>query len=123
MNNDMKRILSMVESGKITSEQAAALIDSFEETPKTEYKDYLSRYLRVRVNSETNDNVNVNVPLRLIKALLQTGHSIASKIPQAQMYVENIDIDLLISAIDNELVGQIVDVKLANGDTVQVFVE
>ncbi|WP_445488796.1 SHOCT-like domain-containing protein [Niallia sp. 03133] len=123
MNNEMKRILSMVESGKITSEQAASLMETMEDSPKFENKEYLSRFLRVRVNSETNDNVNVNVPLRLIKALLQTGHSVASKIPQAQQYTEHIDIDLLISAIDNELVGQIVDVKLANGDTVLVYVE
>ncbi|GKU83616.1 hypothetical protein [Niallia sp. NCCP-28] len=123
MNNEMKKILSMIENGKITSEQAESLIDSLNSTTIEDKKDYLSRFLRVRVQSETNDNVNVNVPLRLIKALLQAGHSIASKIPNAQAYMENIDIDLLISAIDSELVGQIVDAKLANGDTILIYVE
>lgn len=123
MNSEMKKILSMVESGKINSEQAESLIDSLGSTAIKDNKDYLSRFLRVRVQSETNDNVSVNVPLRLIKALLQAGHSIASKVPHAQTYMENIDIDLLISAIDSELVGQIVDAKLANGDTVLVYVE
>jgi len=123
MNSEVKKILTMIENGKITSEQAESLIDSLGNTTATEKKEYLSRFLRVRVQSETNDNVSVNIPLRLIKALLQAGHSVASKVPQAQTYIENIDIELLIGAIDNELVGQIVDAKLANGDTILVYVE
>ncbi|WP_400243920.1 hypothetical protein AB3U99_22260 [Niallia sp. JL1B1071] len=127
MNEEMKRILTMVENGKLTSDQAATLIDSFEE--KTEKKTlledspYLNRLLKVRVHSETNDNINVNVPIRLVKVLLQTGIGIAAKIPQAQAYTENIDTELLLSAIDSELVGEIVNAKLANGDTINVYVE
>lgn len=127
MNDEMKRILTMVENGKLTSDQAAVLIDSFEE--KTEKKllpedsPYLNRILKLRVHSETNDNINVNVPIRLVKVLLQTGIGIASKIPQAQTYTENIDVELLLAAIDSELVGEIVNAKLANGDSINVYVE
>ncbi|WP_164462046.1 hypothetical protein [Bacillus sp. FJAT-42376] len=51
------------------------------------------------------------------------GHGIASSIPESQKYVKDIDINLLIEAIENELDGQIVDVKSANGDTVSVIIE
>ncbi|MBZ9532833.1 hypothetical protein KGR20_00995 [Cytobacillus oceanisediminis] len=88
MNDELKRILTMVENGKLTSDQATTLIDSMEE--KTEKKTlledspYLNRLLKVRIQSETNDNINVNVPIRLVKVLLQTGIGIAAKIPQAK---------------------------------------
>jgi hypothetical protein len=127
MNDEMKRILTMVENGKLTSDQAAVLIDSFEEKtekkPLLEDNPYLNRILKLRVHSETNDNINVNVPIRLVKVLLQTGIGIASKIPQAQTYTENIDVELLLAAIDSELVGEIVNAKLGNGDSINVYVE
>ncbi|MGN8845383.1 SHOCT-like domain-containing protein [Niallia sp. HCP3S3_B10] len=127
MNDEIRRILTMVENGKLTSDQAAVLIHSFEE--KIEKKQlledspYLNRLLKVRVHSETNDNININVPIRLVKVLLQTGIGIASKIPQAQTYTENIDVELLLAAIDSELVGEIVNAKLANGDSINIYVE
>ncbi|WP_226793277.1 SHOCT-like domain-containing protein [Bacillus sp. B1-b2] len=127
MNDEIKRILTMVENGTINSDQAAALMDSLGSTtatkPKLEESPYLNRLLRVRIHSETNDNVNVNVPIRLVKVLLQTGIGIASKVPEAKNYMENIDVELLISAIDSELVGELVNAKLANGDSIEVYVE
>ncbi|MEK5382513.1 SHOCT-like domain-containing protein [Niallia sp. FSL W8-0635] len=127
MNDEMKRILTMVENGKLTSDQAAVLIDSFEgkieKKPLLEDSPYLNRILKLRVHSETNDNIDVNVPIRLVKVLLQTGIGIASKIPQAQTYTENVDVELLLAAIDSELVGEIVNAKLANGDSINVYVE
>ena len=127
MNDEIRRILTMVENGKLTSDQAAVLIDSFEEKiekkPLLEDSPYLNRLLKVRVHSETNDNINVNVPIRLVKVLLQTGIGIASKIPQSQTYTENIDVELLLAAIDSELVGEIVNAKLANGDSINIYVE
>lgn len=127
MNEELKRILTMVENGKLTSEQAATLIDSFDKGSEAinESKEttYLNKLLKVRVHSEHNDNINVNVPIRLVKVLLQTGLGIAATIPQANAYTEGIDVNLLVEAIDQELVGQIVDATLANGDTIQVFVE
>ena len=127
MNDEMKRILTMVENGKLTSDQAATLIASFEEKrekkPLLEDSPYLNRILKVRVHSETNDNINVNIPIRLVKVLLETGIGIATKIPQAQAYTENIDVELLLAAIDSELVGEIVNASLANGDSINVYVE
>ncbi|MDP4164075.1 MAG: hypothetical protein Q8898_13315, partial [Bacillota bacterium] len=84
---------------------------------------YLDKTLKIRVVSKENDNVNVNLPLKLVKAVLKAGHSIAASIPQSEKYVKELDINLLIEAIDSELVGNIVDVQSANGDSVAVFIE
>ncbi len=63
------------------------------------------------------------MPIKLLKAFLGAGHSIASNIPQAAKYVKDIDIHLLIDAIENELDGQIVDVRSGEKDTVSIVIE
>ena len=73
--------------------------------------------------STENDNVKVNLPIKLVKLVLMAGHSIAASILQSEKYVKDIDINLIVEAIENELDGQIVDIKSANGDTVSVVIE
>ena len=84
---------------------------------------YLDKMLKIRVTSEEGDNVNVNLPIKLIKAVLKVGTSIAERIPEAEKYVKDIDVDLLIDAIENELDGQIVDITSAKGEKVFVVIE
>jgi hypothetical protein len=127
MKEEISKVLTMVQEGKIDSEKGAELITVLKEkeaalSPQKPNK-YLDKTLKVRVVSKENDNVNVNVPIKLVKALLKTGHSIAASIPQSEKYVRDIDINLLIEAIENELDGNIVDIKSANGDTVKVVIE
>lgn len=127
MKDEISRVLTLVQDGKIDSKKAAELIDVLKEkedlitSPKT--TNYTDKTLKVRIISKENDNVNVNLPIKLVKAVLKTGHSIAASIPQSEKYVKEIDINLLIDAIENELDGQIVDIKSANGDSVAVFIE
>lgn len=131
MREEISRVLTMVQEGKIDSEKGAELIQVLKEKEKEpaiilqkpNNQQYLDKTLKIRVVSKDNDNINVNVPLKLVKAVLKTGHSIAASIPQSEKYVKDIDINLLIEAIDSELVGQIVDVQSANGDSVAVFIE
>lgn len=127
MKEEISKILTMIQEGKIDSEKGAELIEILKEkeAPVSLQKKqpYLDKTLKVRVVSKDKDNVNVNLPIKLVKAVLQTGHSIAASIPDSAKYVKDIDFDLLIEAIENELDGQIVDIKSANGDSVAVFIE
>ena len=84
---------------------------------------YLDKTLKVRINSKENDNVNINLPIRLVQVFLKAGHGIAVNIPESQKYVEDIDIDLILEAIDQELEVQIVDITSGDGDKVAVFIE
>lgn len=125
MKEEIAKVLTMVQEGKIDSEKAVELIDVLKEkdSPQMVNSAYLDKTLKIRVKSEENDNVTVNLPIKLVKAVLKAGHGIASNVPQAKEYVKDLDIDLLIDAIENELDGKIVDVQSANGDTVAVFIE
>ena len=125
MKEEISKVLTMVQEGKIDSEKAAELIDVLKqkESSKASPAAYLDKTLKIRVVSKEHDNVNVNLPIKLVKAVLKAGHGIAANVPQAEKYVKDLDIDLLIDAIENELDGQIVDIQSANGDTVAVVIE
>lgn len=79
--------------------------------------------LKIRVKSENQDNVRVNIPVQFVKFLLKMGHGIASHIPEAKKYVEDIDMEVLVQAIDNEMEGKIVDIQSEEGETVEIYIE
>lgn len=129
MNEEISRVLTMVEEGKLDKEKAAELIDVLQgkskqvDLNKSDTAPYLEKMLKIRVTSDQGDNVNVNLPIKLVKAVLKVGASIAERIPEAEKYVKDINVDLLIEAIEHELDGQIVDVTSAKGEKVLVVIE
>ncbi|MDG0032454.1 hypothetical protein MMB68_23150 [Priestia sp. Y58] len=129
MKEEITKVLTMVQEGKIDAEKGSELIQVLKEKEETGNKllkkpnSYLDKTLKIRVVSTENDNVKVNLPIKLVKLVLMAGHSIAASIPQSEKYVKDIDINLIVEAIENELDGQIVDIKSANGDTVSVIIE
>lgn len=129
MKEEITRVLTMVQEGKIDAGKGSELIEVLKVKEATGNKvlekpaKYLDKTLKIRVVSAENDNVTVNLPIKLVKAVLMAGHSIAASIPHSEKYVKDIDISLIIEAIENELDGQIVDIKSANGDTVSIIID
>ncbi len=129
MKDEISRVLTLVEEGKLDKEKAGELINVLQGKDQPELVavkkevPYGNKMLKIRVNSSEGDNVNVNLPINLVKAVLRVGTNIAERIPEAAKYVKDIDVDLLIAAIENELDGQIVDIISANGDKVLVVIE
>lgn len=129
MKEEITKVLTMIQEGKIDAVKGSELIQLLQEKDGTGTQlvekptKYVDKTLKVRVVSAENDNVTVNLPIKLVKAVLMAGHGIAASIPQAEKYVKDIDISLLMEAVENELDGPIVDIKSANGDTVSVLIE
>ncbi|WP_192603431.1 hypothetical protein [Bacillus sp. OAE603] len=128
MKEEIAKVLTMVKDGKIDAEKASELIDVLKEkeagsnqTDKS--SNYAEKILKIRVVSAENDNVKINVPIKLVKALLVAGNSILASIPESEKYVKDIDINLIVEAIENELDGQLVDIQTGNGDIVSVIIE
>ncbi|CAG7659094.1 hypothetical protein ACFQI7_37315 [Paenibacillus allorhizosphaerae] len=108
MKEEISKVLSMMQEGKIDSDKASELIDALKEKQtahtsqavqvlgKPDYSKklssasggYLDKTLKIRVTSQENDNININLPIKPVKAVLGAGHSIASNIPQAAKYVK-----------------------------------
>jgi len=123
MKEEIKRILNMVEEGKIDSEKAAELIEALNSLPETQQLPKLrnsDKMLRVRVISSTADNVNVNIPVSFLKAIGTAVNNV--KIPGVSEQ-EGVDIKMIMEAIDSGLEGKIVDVKSGSGDIVEIVIE
>ncbi len=138
MNEEILRIMKMLEEGKITAEQAAALATAVkgaaepEQSPKSiedkrilmesdMAKDQIpgQKMLQVRVLSEVGDKVKVNLPLNFVKGILK----VTGKIPMVDHeHLQGVNIeelmDSIILAIDSDLTGRIVDVETSTGDLV-----
>lgn len=131
MKGEIEKVLTMVQDGKIDAEKASELIGVLKEKQErgsvvTKAVNYSDKMLKIRVVSAEEDNVSVNLPIKLVKVVLLAGHSIASSIPQSEKFVKDIkkeDIDLILKAIENEIDGPIIEVKSANGDFVTVTIE
>lgn len=123
MNEEVMRVLKMLEEGKIDSQKAAELIEALNATKKivTVTANNADKILKIKVNSSTGDNVNVNIPVKFIKTL----GSAIKRIPKIEGVegIEDIDIQAILQAVAEGLDGKIVDVKSEKGDIVEIVVE
>lgn len=129
MKEDISRVLKMMEEGKIDASKATELISAIKEKDKElipavslNKTSNLDKMLKVKVRSAQGDNVDVKVPIKLVKAVLNA----TGKIPGISMNGTSgidIDIKMISDAIENDIDGRIVDVKSANGDIVEVVIE
>ena len=125
MKEEISRILKMVEEGKIDSSKAAELIEALNSKKEIISNDsltnnsYADKMLKVNVISKQGDNVHVKLPVKVIRAL----GSAVVKIPGLSDSIGEIDMDMILKALDSEVIGKIVDVQSADGDFVEVVVE
>ena len=125
MKDEVMQILRMVEEGKITSEQAAQLMEAanMPEAGKLELKESgKPKWLKVRVyDVHTNKRkVNVSVPISLVSMGLHLG----MKFGLDKDEVKGLDLDETLKMIQAGEQGKIVDVvDEEKGEKVEVFVE
>ena len=143
MSEDRSRILNMLAEGKITAEEAERLLDSLDSrsAPAAPAEpaikgdpgpliDALPKYLFVKVNAENGDNVDVKIPI----ALVRSGLKLTTLIPPQAMDQINDSMSEHGMSIDftnmkpediDELVAALremeINVDSANGDKVRVY--
>jgi len=122
MNDEAMKVLKMLEEGKIDAQKAGELIELLN-TSKTIAPAVINsdKMLKIKVNTQNGDNVNVNIPVKFIKTL---GGAI-KRIPRVEGVegIEDIDIQAILQAVSDGLDGKIVDIKSENGDIVEIVVE
>jgi DUF4097 and DUF4098 domain-containing protein YvlB len=143
MTKERERILKMVAEGKITVKEAEELLDAIEagegvKSSKTGDYNYETKsrknpkFLRVTVESTQGDNVNVKVPMALLRAGIRFSSVMPKQVYEqvnSHLSEQGIDIDLNnISPEDlNELIETLsemeVNVDSQSGDKVRVFCE
>ena len=138
------KILEMVRDGIISVDEASELLKTIDEqkveieddgkikvvSAKQKLVNQRARMLKVRVDSAAGDVVNINIPVSFLKAAVATGSinnlynkSFNIKGIDEGVIKDSIDINLLIECIENDFVGDLVDVESFNGDVVRIYFE
>ena len=125
MNEEVMRILKMVEEGKLNADKAKELIDALEQ-PSQEIitvKDYDNKMLRVNIESHEGDEVKLKLPVKVIKTIIKA----TGKLPMMWTNVDGVNMDELIdiisSSLDSSVMGEILNINSADGDIVKILVE
>ena len=137
MNENSRRVLEMLSEGKVSVDEAERLLSLVDEEPETitvvqpTPPTGAARYLRVTIDSDEDEHVDVRVPLALIKAGVKL-HTLlpekATKKIKKKMKKNDIDVD--IHNLRTEDLEQLIDalseieVNIHDGDDkVRVYCE
>ena len=88
---------------------------------ESERKNINKMVLKVKVLSEDGDKVNINLPIPLIMAFVNSG----TNMPNIGFgdKLQGIDFSMIISLVEQGVVGQLVEIESADGSTVIISVE
>ncbi|WP_027633185.1 SHOCT-like domain-containing protein [Clostridium hydrogeniformans] len=129
MKEDLLRVLKMVEEGKISGEKAEELIAALKQEKETSGsvsespEDYEKRILKVKVLSSDGDDVSVNLPISFIKGVLKSCKELPINVGNMKGIDKEALMNTLIAALDNNIIGNIVEVNSGDGDKVRIFIE
>ena len=129
--DEKMRILKMIEDGTITAAEAAALMKTMGVDEADEESgglmntavSYDKKMFRVIVDSAEGDKVNIQFPVGAIKKILK----VTGKLPIQDENLKGIDLSEMMEAVSQclseEVEGDFVNVKAADGTTVRIFVD
>lgn len=135
MSQERLRVLEMIQEGKINAAQGLELLQVMESGEKESQSGRSDRIFRVKVDGDKT-KVNVNIPMRLVRAASKFAVMGMNLVPQEArsemdrrgIDLSQIDFDELVDLIDQGLVdGKLLDVDVQDPEeghmTVAVYVE
>jgi len=123
MTEERLQILKMLEKGTIDAKEADELISTLEKRDtvfeKPEVNKSKPRFIKILVEENGEEKVNISIPILLAKTALK----IMPKKAKAQMEDQNVNLDSILDAIDDDSAkGKIVDIN-DDGDHVSISLE
>lgn len=79
--------------------------------------------LRVKVLSAQGDKIRVNLPMSLVKVCLELGVDIVPNHAEGMESLRSLDLNKIMDLAERGLIGKLVEMESAEGDTVEVVVE
>jgi len=89
--------------------------------PENNRKDINNLLLKIAIRSNDNDKVKINIPISLIKICLDSGLDLPKV--NGKDTLKNIDFNQIFSLIEAGVIGRLIEIESADGDTVYVSVE
>lgn len=108
--------------GISTDELLTGRNDEVRMIPSEQRKSLDELILRVRVNSAAGDKVKVNLPMSLVKVCLELGICVTPQMNGIEG-LQNLDLGKIMELAERGMIGKLVEMESANGDTVEIVVE
>ena len=86
-------------------------------------KDFDKMLCKIIITSADGDKVNVNLPLALIRALVNSEDGKINFVNGSNDALKNIDFRQVIQLVEQGILGEVVTMESADGDTVRIVVE
>ena len=110
--------------GVTTDELLTGKSDEVKLVPAQERKSLDELTMRVNILSSAGDKVKVNLPMTLVKVCMEIGVEIAPGFMGEQGdALKGIDLNKIVELVERGLIGKLVEIESADGDTVEVVVE
>lgn len=92
--------------------------------PPEQRKPFDQLVMRVKVNSAGGDKVRVNLPMPMIKVCMEIGMNMLPNMggDQAEIF-KNVDMSKLVQMVELGMIGKLVEIESADGDTMEILVE
>lgn len=90
---------------------------------KPSKKDIDKMIFKIIVTSADGDKVNVNLPLALVKALMDKDSGKINIVSSKNDALQNVDFREILSLVEQGVIGELVSVDSADGDKVSIVVE
>lgn len=114
----LARLLDCTVDELLTGESAAVVM-----LPEKERKPLEQLTLRVYVHSAQGDVVKINLPMPLVKLGLELGIDVAPQAGGAGDALKNVNLAKLMELVEQGVIGKLMEVESAEGDTVEIVVE
>lgn len=119
---DISLIPALAELFNITCDELLGVRKKEVAAVAPELVDLTKMMFKLKVLSKKGDVVNVNLPLSIAEVFLKSG-SIKGVNDAASQLLEKIDLAQVVSLVKLGAVGKLIDIKSAEGDVVEGWVE
>lgn len=110
--------------GISTDELLTGKTDEVKMVPPSERKSLDELTFRVKILSAQGDKVRVNLPMTLVKVAMEIGVDIVPNMSGGNTELfKSIDMEKVVKMVEQGLIGKLVEIETAEGDTVEVVVE
>jgi len=92
--------------------------------PEQDRKPLEDLTFRVRINSVAGDKVRVNLPMTLVKLCMEIGVDVVPNLSGENTdMLRSVDMKKVVEMVERGLIGKLVEIESADGDTIEVVVE
>lgn len=114
-------ILDQLEKKEITAEEAEKRLEALKSQAEVPVaRGRAGKSLKVIIHSSDGDNVNIQLPINFARLMLKGQKKFVKN-----STLDNLDVDLeeVFDMVESGVIGELINIESADGDTVKIFVE